>query len=111
MNNVIEENLLRKLARTPRWQIVYNRGKEINLNLFGNTSDFSQIQIMFLNYLEHISSLYLDLAMGEELLCEETINDWIRADAYLLYKRNKKSEEKLVGAGKTKSSPDSIVFV
>ena len=111
MNSIIEENLLRKLARTPRWQIVYNRGKEINLNLFENTSDFSQIQIMFLNYLEHISSLYLDLAMGEELLSEEVINDWIRADAYLLYKRNKKSEEKLVGANKTKPSSDRIVFI
>ena len=107
---IIKENPLRTLARSPYWLTIYNRAKELKLKLFENDSDFSQIQILFLQYLESIANLYLDLALGEELLCDEAINDWIRAEAYLLYKQKQKKEEKL-GIRKNSASSESIVFI
>ena len=101
--NKFKEDPLRTLSRTYRWQIVYRQAKEIGgIQLFRNQTDFSEMQIRFLQYLEEINSLYMDLAMGEELISEETIKDQIRADAYLTYRRetrnktNKKEDSNIV---------------
>lgn len=115
MDNIIREEPLRMLARTHRHQIVYSRAKELNgIRLFENDNDFSTIQIVFLQYLESISSLYIDLAVGENLLTEEVIEDWIRADSYLLYKRKKREEQKLNGTADSEirnSTTEKIVFI
>lgn len=116
-NKLVPEDLLRTLAKSYYWQIIYNRAKELgHIKLFENESDFSYAQILFLQYLESISSLYIDLAMGENLITEEVINDWIRAESYLLYKRKKREEQQLKGTNhfNDQSSPpttDKIVFL
>jgi hypothetical protein len=108
-----QESPIRKLARTPNWMTIYSKAKEIgSIKLFNNDTDFSQLQIDFLRYLELMYNLYTDLALQEEFLIEEVIIDPIRADAYLLYKSKKREEEKSK-MNKTTDvrAMDSIVFV
>jgi len=78
---------LKNLARTIYAQILYHRAKELNIRLFENDSDLSNVQIFFLYYLELYSSLYTDLQMQEEYLNEDVINDELRCEAYLLFKK------------------------
>lgn len=94
---IIKEDSLRRLARSRYWQILYNRGKELGgtIQLFDNVKDLSRIQIVFLQLLEMYSSLYTDLAMNEDLISEEVVKDWIRADSYLLYKRKEREKPKV----------------
>ena len=108
---MIVENPLYKLARSSEWQILYGRAKELNgIQLFYNKTDFSRIQITFLQLLEIFSSLYLDLAMNEELISEEVINDQIRRESYLLYKRKKREEQKTEKKKPDKPFTDRILF-
>jgi len=115
MNDVSElfkESPIRTLARTSKWLTIYLRAKEIgSIKLFENQSDFTQLQITFLQYLENISSLYFDLSLGEEFISDEVIVDWLRSECYLLYKRKKKEEKKLKKNIPDNKSNDSIVFV
>lgn len=116
MKNVrIKEDPLRKLAGSRQWIMIYLRAKEIgSIHLFDNTTDFSHIQLIFLQYLELYSNLYNDLAMGEEFLIEETIQDELRANAYLAYKTKKKEEAKFNKENKQEEnspSKDRIVFL
>jgi hypothetical protein len=108
-----EESLLRKLARSSKWLSLYSRAKEIHsLKLFDNDSDFSQLQIDFIRQLELLSGLYTDVALGEEFICDEVVEDVIRSEAYLLYKSKKRDEEKMKrNCPQGKSTPkDSIIF-
>jgi len=85
---------LQNLAKSNPWQILYHRAKEINIRLFNNETDFSNVQITFLYYLELFSMLYQDLHMEEEYLSEQVIDDPLRCEAYLLYRRiNKKTKK------------------
>ena len=90
-----KENPIRKLARSDYWQSLYARAKEIStIGLFKNRRDFSDVQVNFLNWLEIYSSLYGDLYTKEQYISEKVINDEIRCDAYLLYRRKKRDKEK-----------------
>lgn len=87
--------LLKKLARSNRWQILYNRAKELgSLRLFKNDMDLTNIQIWMLYFLEMFSSLYTDLAMNEKYISESVIEDDLRCEAYLLYRKEKSKKEK-----------------
>jgi len=80
-----KDNPLRLIAKTNHWQTVYSRSKELsNLKLFKNDTDFTPIQINFLQWLEIYYSLELDLAMKKPFISREVINDEMRTDAYLL---------------------------
>jgi len=71
--------ILRNLAKSDRWQIIYNRAKELGtIKLFDNDSDLTKAQILFLYYLELYSSLYRDLASHEPYISEAVIDDEIR---------------------------------
>ncbi len=86
--------LLQKLARSNRWQILYNRAKELGtLRLFKNDTDLTKIQIWMLHFLEMYTSLYTDLAMNEDYIDESVIEDDIRTEAYLLYRKQKNKKE------------------
>ena len=86
--------LLQKLSRSNKWQVLYNRAKELGtLRLFKNDIDLTKIQIWMLYFLEMYSSLYTDLAMNEEYISEDVINDDLRCEAYLLYRREKNKKE------------------
>ena len=84
---------LKNLAKSNHAQIVYHRAKEINIRLFENDSDLSNVQIYYLYFLELYSMLYMDLQMQEELISEDVINDELRCEAYLLYKKVNKKQK------------------
>lgn len=86
--------LLRNLAKSDKWQIIYNRAKEIGtIKLFNNDSDFTKVQIMFLYYLELYASLYKDLGSHEPYISEDVINDSIRCEAYIFWRSTQKYKE------------------
>lgn len=98
--------ILRKLARSPRWQTIYKHSKEIgSLRLFRNTEELTQLQIDFLQWLAIYNSLEKELARGEcPHLSRDVINDDIRTEAYLLYRHK---EDKRKSKKDTKKKPDS----
>jgi len=93
--NGYTEDPLRTLAKSYYWQAVFNRAKSLPgcIEIFENKKEFSLIQLLFLQYLEQISNLYQELGMGEKLLCDESIEDEIRANAYILYKSKNKDKQ------------------
>jgi hypothetical protein len=105
---------LQKLARSHYAQIYYNRAKEIGtLHLFENDKDLSKIQIMYLYYLEIYGVLFNDLNLQEKYISEAVIEDDIRTEAYLLYrkeKRLKKSEDETQKHIDSNYGEGSIVF-
>lgn len=99
-------NPLRNLAKSDDWQTVYCRAKELScLQLFNNMTDLGYLQISFLQWLELYSSLEMDLALKEKNISKDVIDDDIRTDAYLLWKRLKKDEDK----GKEKKRNKKII--
>jgi len=103
--------LLKKLTRSNRWQILYNRAKELGtLRLFKNDIDLTKIQIWTLYFLEMYASLYTDLAMNEDFINEDVIEDDLRTEAYLLYRKekSKKDKNKKYTDKDEKITPDNI---
>lgn len=101
-------NALRSLAKSVKYQNLYTRAKELNnIRLFENDTDFSYIQDMFIYYIEVYNSLYTDLYSKEPNISQEVIDDWIRTEAYLFWKKHSKPNKE----GKTTiPGPDSVVF-
>lgn len=86
---MIPFNALRKLARSNRWQSIYARSKEISgIKLFVNSSDFTPLQVAFLQWLELYSIMEMDLAMKEKDISRAVIEDDYRTDAYLYCKEH-----------------------
>ena len=91
----MKPNRIRELAMSQHWQNLYNTSKEIGtFKLFDNASELTEVQDSFLYWLSIYSDLYTDLAMGEKFISKEVIADHIRAEAYLIYKRHKRKEDK-----------------
>ena len=89
--------VLKKLAKSDKYQILYNRAKEIGtLKLFSNDYDLSGVQINFLYLLQMYNVLYQDLAEDRDYISEEVIEDDIRTEAYLLLRKEltKKKDNK-----------------
>lgn len=93
-------NPLRALARSTYYQTLYNRSKDMaSIQIFDNSSDFSAIQINFLNWIAFYNALETDLAMNEPNISREVIDNDIRADAYMEWKvkvKNKKDKEPVI---------------
>lgn len=90
-----KKNPIRELAKSPRWQCLYARAKELaTIKLFKNDVDFTEIQLLFLTWLEVYNSLNTDLVNKEDYISEEVIEDSIRTDAYLLWRRKYKDNNK-----------------
>jgi hypothetical protein len=88
-------NALQTLARSNTAQTVYRHTKEIgSLRLFNNDTDLSHLQILYLYYLSLYESLYNDLSMQEDYLTQEVIDDPIRTEAYLLFKKVNRKNKK-----------------
>jgi hypothetical protein len=83
------EKHLRTMAKSNYWQRIYRSGKKCNnLSLFLNTNNFSGIQALFLYWLELYDGLYSDLASKEYIILDEdVINDDVRCDAFLYWKK------------------------
>jgi len=89
------ELVIRNLAKSNYFQNLYHSSKEVNgIHLFTNINNFSGLQSLFLYWLRTYSMMYEDLANKEsQFLTENVINDHVRADAYLYYKRKKQERE------------------
>ena len=89
-----KENPFRKLARSNKWQSLYARSKELScLRLFHNEEHLTRSQLTFLQLLEMFNRLYSDLAMNEKFISEEVIDDEIRTEAYLFWKRKERENK------------------
>jgi len=83
------------MARSVYWQNFYIQAKELgNLSLFTNKAQLSKIQIYFLHWLSIYNSLYSDLASEEDYISEEVIENDVRTDAYLFWRRTVKDKQK-----------------
>ena len=83
--------IARKIAKTTKFQSIYNNAKEIGLKLFRNDSSYSDLQLLFLNFLNFYSLLGLDIALGE--IDEIVLEDEIYEDAYMYYRKKSRSEK------------------
>jgi len=88
----MEKNPIRKLARSLKWQSLYSRAKELNIQLFDNIKDFSDLQVMFLQYLEFYHNLYVDLYLNEPMISEEVIENDLWADSYISWKKKNRDK-------------------
>ena len=105
-------SILRKLARSIKYQNAYNNAEKFGLNIFKNKFDISDAQNYFLYWCAVYNSLYEDMAMNEAYINEEVMNDDLRTDAYLVYKkrtRNKKKDDKKEDKY-IRSDMDAVVF-
>ena len=84
---------IRKLARSQKWQNLYQASKNCGfVSLFNNSHNYSGLQIKFLYYLSVYDMLYAELAKHEDpFLSEQVIQNDRRCDCYLIY-RNKKHD-------------------
>lgn len=90
------EKTIRYLARHTYWQTLYNQAKEFNdlSILFENPKNLSDIQLYFLHWLRIYHSIYEDLANKESVYLDESvINNDIRCNAYLHYRRTSRDRE------------------
>ena len=112
MEKIMNLKLLRKLAKSNRFQSIYRRAKESGMiRLFKNDFDLSIIQEWFLHYLEVYNLLYKDLVNGEKYITMDVIESDLRTDAYLLLKSktNNKKEDKKKEVN-TSSTIPSVIF-
>jgi len=107
---VIQNNPLRTLARSTEYQTLYNRAKDLGFELFDNKINLTKLQITLLNLLETYASLYQDIAMGENYIDEDVIEDDMRCDAYLVYKRKMRKDKKKTTKKQNNTRSPSIVF-
>ncbi len=85
MNILDSTSIIRELAKNNYWQTIYSQAKETSLQIFKNRTEFTFIQIAFLNYLGFYSSLFLDVTMGE--VEEIVLDNDIYEDSYMYFKR------------------------
>jgi len=85
------ELAIRNLAKSAYWQNLYMASKDTgSIHLFNNVNNFSGAQNLFLYWLRVYAMLYDDLSSKEcKFLTQNVIDDVIRCDAYLYYKRKK----------------------
>jgi hypothetical protein len=103
--------LLRKLAKSHSWQVLFSNAKETNLPLFPYDGDYIQIQVLFLYYLSFYSSLQEAISLKEttDLVYENEIYE----DSFMYYRslkykddnknsfQNKVQSSSNLGLGKT----------
>ena len=88
------EKYIRKLARSPHYQLLYVRAKEIgSIKLFKNDADYLPVQVLFLHWLEVYHSLFNDLLTHEDFISKEVIENDIKCDAYIIYRNDKRKRE------------------
>lgn len=89
----MSEKIIRKLAKSNKYQTIYMLAKEGSVPLFTNIGNYTNIQIALLNYLSFYNSIYTDIAMN--YVIEEVLDNEEYEDAYMYY-RNKEKMGKLV---------------
>ena len=87
-NNIY--SCIRKLAKSSDAQNLYSHAKELHLQLFKNIVSFTQVQLLYLRYLNFYSSLYLEIYLQE--VDELVLKDEIYEEAYMLFREQKKNK-------------------
>lgn len=87
--------IIRKLARSPYYQNIYNASKEVGtINLFENNTNHSGLQSLFLYWLKVYDLLYSELGQKEwKFLDEEVIENDTRCDAFLYWRGKQREAE------------------
>lgn len=84
--------LLRKLAKSQKYQTIYGQCKESGVSLFKNKADYTEFQLGFLQYLSFYASLHMDIYLNE--VDEIVLDNEVYEDAYYHYKNKVKSKER-----------------
>ena len=92
---------IRQLAKTTYWQTIYSYAKELHFPIYDNLTNFSEMQILMLNYMSFYSSLNLDIAIGD--VSDIVLEDEIYEEAYMYYKQ-KVDKKKLADRPKAQTS-------
>ena len=95
-------NLLRKLAKSNKYQLLYTQYKESGMSIFTNISDYTEMQVIFMSWLSFYSGLYTDVYMNE--VDEIVLTDEIYEDAYSYYKNKTKNKKNTQQSGTVKST-------
>lgn len=113
------DETIRQLARSTYYQNIYASSKEMgSIHLFENNSNFSGLQMLFLFWLQVYSNLYEELAQKKwKYLDEKVINNNIRCDAFLYWRKQqndieieKKKREQKVSNLKLKDKSNVSTF-
>jgi hypothetical protein len=93
MKRLDVHSLLRKLAKSPKYQNLFGFSKECqSFKVFRNIEDLSRIQTTFISWLYFYSNLYLEVAKKE--VTKTVLEDDICADAYGVWKSQENIERK-----------------
>ena len=92
MRYVNSVGIIRKLAKTSKFQTIYNCAKEVGLKLFRNECEYTEIQLLFLNFLNLYATIHLDIALGE--IDDLVLDNEIYEDSYLYWRRKSRNEKK-----------------
>jgi len=95
VNSVVNKlfELLRPLAKSNKYQLVYSQCKEGVTSLFVNKCNYTYYQIVFLQYITFYASIQLDIYMGE--VGDIVLKDDVYADSYYYYKSKMKKKNQL----------------
>ena len=93
MNILNIRSNIRELSNSDYYQTLFAYLKDgMPVKIFNNDIDFTNLQIMFLKYLNFYSAINMDIALGE--VSDKVLEDEIFSDAYMMYK-NKTDRKKL----------------
>jgi len=84
--------ILRKMAKSAKYQTLYSQSKEGCVSLFSNKADYTNFQVTFLQFLGFYSSLNVDIYMKE--VDEIVLDNEIYEDAYQYYKTKTRKKDK-----------------
>ena len=88
--------VMRKLAKSNKYQMLYSQYKETGIRIFINQHTFTDCQLAFLQYLSFYSSIYTDIYMDD--VSDIVLEDEVYEDSYTYYKqkigRKKRRERK-----------------
>ena len=83
--------IARKLAKSNYYQTLYFHSKELGLKIFKNNSDFTRLQIYFLNQLNKYDNLITEIRLKE--VSDKILDNPIYEEAYLYYKQHKEEKK------------------
>jgi len=92
---------MRKLAKSNKYQTLYNQYKETGIRIFENQANLNDYQITFIQYLAFYNNLYTDVYMDE--VSDIVFEDEIYEDSYIYYKQ--KSKKNKQETPKTSTAP------
>ena len=83
--------IMRKLAKSDKWQTIYNLSKDSNIQMFNNIKDLSNLQISFVGLLGFYSNLNLDIVMDD--VDKKILDNDIYTDSWVIYNKEKKKKQ------------------